>query len=59
MQVQTKEEILKEMEEMVSRINDETEFNSAIDNLIKELDLEQPLPQKKSGNDKAARSADL
>lgn len=58
MQVQTKEEVLKEMENMVSRINDDSEFNTAIDKLIKELDIEKSLP-KTSGNDKAARSADL
>jgi hypothetical protein len=58
MQVQSKEEVLKEMEEMVSRINDESEFNSAIDNLIKELEIDQPL-HKQPGLDKAAKSADL
>lgn len=58
MKVQSKEEVLKEMEDMVSRINDDSEFNSAIDKLIQELDIEKPL-QKISGNDKAARSADL
>ena len=58
MKVQSREEVLKEMEDMVSRINDDSEFNSAIDKLIQELDIEKPL-QKISGNDKAARSADL
>ncbi len=58
MKNQSREEVMKEMDEMVSRINDDTEFNRSIDKLIKELEVENPL-QKQPNLDKSARSADL